>query len=707
MPKPPMLLLAVLSLLSPFAKASSTLAQDGKEVEDTRPNIVLILTDDQRADTIRAWGNPHIHTPALDAIVARGTSFRRNYCLGSRGGAVCVPSRAMIHSGRDYHGLNLSTFEGSVPLGAALESRGYRTFGTGKWHNGRGSFDASFQTARNVMFSGMSNHVDVPVCDLGPEGFSETRQSTTHSSELFASSAVEFLHRHGESGPFFLSVAFSAPHDPRDPPRPWAHRYYKNRPPVPANFMAQHPFDNGMLVLRDEVLGAWPRTEDLVREQLAEYYGLIEHLDSQIARITAALDALPKDRPTLIIYAADHGLALGSHGLLGKQSLYEHSMRAPLVIAGPGFPAGQTSNALTYLTDIYATALSAAGEPYERDPRFCRNLAPAANGTDPAPRESLYLSMAKSQRALTDGRWKLLRYPLIDHTQLFDLATDSDELVNLAERPEHQARVTAMLDELRVWQGAAGDDAPLSVEEPKPFFVDLTDTKRKVDRWQPRWIRQKYFGETFPGDEPGSLGVLAELLSDSTNAQIECWLKRPSGEVEFGFYSRTEGRLWEKLTPGEYSVAVKLPLAGGGPWIYTEGNVRVEPGAAATLELAAPKESKGQFAIRPDKDCPPFYLLLSRPGTNLPSAPRLFGARVAQRTYPEGIVFALMSDGHSGYDKIPALPAGKYEVTWIANDFVPSDPTPMARTLTIELKADEVTTLELENSLASGNVVYE
>lgn len=702
MPKPLVLLLAVFFLLSPFAKEAS--AQQG---EDTRPNIVLILTDDQRADTIRAWGNPHILTPALDAIVARGTSFRRNYCLGSGGGAVCVPSRAMIHSGRDYHGLNLSTFEGSVPLGAALERRGYRTFGTGKWHNGRGSFDASFQTARNVMFSGMSDHVNVPVCDLGPEGFSPGRQSTTHSSELFASSAVEFLHRHGKSGPFFLSVAFSAPHDPRDPPRPWAHRCYENRPPVPANFMEQHPFDNGMLVLRDEKLAAWPRTEDVVREQLAEYYGLIEHLDSQIARITAALDALPKDRPTLIIYAADHGLALGSHGLLGKQNLYEHSMRAPLVIAGPGFPEGQTSNALTYLTDIYATALSAAGEPHERDPRFCRDLAPAAAGADPAPRDSLYLSMAKSQRAVTDGRWKLLRYPLIDHTQLFDLATDPCELVNLAQRPEHQARVGTMLDDLRAWQAAAGDEAPLSVDEPTPFFVDLTDKERKPDRWQPRWIRQKYFGEAFPSDDPGSLGVIAKLLTEETGAQIECWLKRPSGEVEFSFYSPNEGRLWEGLTPGDYSVAVKLPLDHGGPWIYVQGAAQVAPGSAATLDLAAPEERSAQLTVRPDKGCPPFALWLSKPGTNLPSDPRQLGERIAQGTYPDGFVFALMSDGRSGAENSPALPAGTYEVTWMANDHVPADPTPMGRTLTVELKAGQVTTLELKNSLTSASVVHE
>lgn len=472
--------------------AAAALPQTDAPPGPAPPHIVLILTDDQRADTIAAWGNPHIRTPHLDALTARGTSFHRAYCMGSGGGAVCVPSRAMIHTGRPYFGMNMSTFDGVETLGEALGEAGYATFHTGKWHNGKQTFARSFDRGSRVMFSGMSNHRAVPSTEFVDGEFSGIVNLDGHSSELFADAAVSFLEEQ-EGGPFFLSVAFSAPHDPRDPPRPWARPYYEELPPLPRNFMGQHPFDNGFLVLRDEVLAPWPRPRTVLRDQLAEYYGLIEHLDAQIGRVLEALEAHRDGREVLVVYLADHGLALGSHGLLGKQSVYEHSLRAPLVVSGPGFPAGGSSTALTYLTDVHATMLAAAGVESTRDARFCRDLGPAARGEEPAPREAITLSMGKTQRALLEGRWKLIRYPRVDHTQLFDLASDPHELVNLSERPDQRERVRDMGSRLGAMLREAGDKAPLTVDEPKPLVRDLSEVQRKPDRWQPKWIREKYF----------------------------------------------------------------------------------------------------------------------------------------------------------------------------------------------------------------------
>jgi arylsulfatase A-like enzyme len=139
-----------------------------------------------------------------------------------------------------------------------------------------------------------------------------------------ADAAIEFLRSQNGSRPFFAYVAFTAPHDPRQPPEPFRTTYAARRPPLPGNFLPQHPFDNGMVHnLRDENLGAWPRTEPMIRDQLAEYYGLISHLDHEVGRILGALEDTGLASRTLIVYAADNGLALGSHGLLGKQSLYE------------------------------------------------------------------------------------------------------------------------------------------------------------------------------------------------------------------------------------------------------------------------------------------------------------------------------------------------------------------------------------------------
>lgn len=462
---------------------------------DERPNILVLFADDMRADTIAAWGNPHIRTPHLDALVARGTSLRRNYCLGSPHGAVCIPSRAMLMTGRSYHQLDLGDMTGCRTLGECLGEAGYRTFATGKWHNGRGAFQRTFQSARNVMFSGMSDHVAVPVVDWTGTEFEHPRTAKRHSSELFADSAIEFLAGHAGDEPFFAYVAFTAPHDPRDPPRPWAQPYYADLPPLPRNFLPQQPWDIGMMTVRDEQLAPWPRTAAVVRQQLAEYYGLIEHLDAQIGRILTALEACGELENTLVVFAADHGLALGSHGLLGKQSVFEHSLRAPLILAGPRIPQGTSTTALTYLNDLYPTLLGMGGAKGDEHGLVGRDLGPLLRGETAAVRDTLFLSMGTTQRAVTDGRWKLIRYPEIDRLRLFDLASDPHELVDLSSRTEHAERLRTLDAELAAWQERAGDTAPLVVDEPHAAELDLTGAARGPDRWQPRWIRAKYFGQ--------------------------------------------------------------------------------------------------------------------------------------------------------------------------------------------------------------------
>ncbi len=303
-----------------------------------RPNILFLFADDQRADTLGAWGNTNIATPHIDRLAAAGFSFRNNYCFGGNSGAVCIPSRAMLMSGRTWFHVDHS-LKGVPTLPEQLRNAGYRTFGTGKWHNGPESFTRSFQTGRSVFFGGMADHTQVEIQDLKADGsYTSKRPSPKFSSEQFADAAIEFLNRPPNGAPFFAYVAFTAPHDPRNPPQDWRERYDTRRPPLPANYLPQHPFDNGQLVLRDENLLPWPRPPELLRDQLAEYYGLISHLDGQVGRILDTLERSPYATNTVIVYAADHGPALGSYGLLGKQSLYEDSMRCPLIIVGLGVP---------------------------------------------------------------------------------------------------------------------------------------------------------------------------------------------------------------------------------------------------------------------------------------------------------------------------------------------------------------------------------
>jgi arylsulfatase A-like enzyme len=459
-----------------------------------KPNILLLLADDQRADTIAAYGNNNIKTPNLDSLVAKGFSFMRNYCLGSKGGAVCVPSRAMILSGRPYFKVD-NALKGVKIMPELLRENGYTTFATGKWHNKEESFLRGFEKGKAVYFGGMADHTKVPVVDLSPEGkFVNERTGEKFSSELFADAAVEFLRNHKQDKPFFVYVPFTASHDPRNPPEKYRQMYYKNRPPLPKNFMPQHPFDNGHMVGRDENLAPWPRTEKVIRDQLAEYYGLITHMDEQIGRILKALKRSGHAENTIVIYASDQGLAVGSHGLMGKQSVYEHSMGCPLVFAGPGIPKGKSTQAFSYLLDIFPTVCSLMGL---RAPAGVegRNLRPIWEGKVDKVRECVFLGFSKIQRSVRDERWKLIRYPQINHTQLFDLKNDPDELHNLADDPAQSPRIESMLELMKKCQKQAGDDQPLSVANPGRMQIDMTGRQRKPDRWQPEWIRKKYFGE--------------------------------------------------------------------------------------------------------------------------------------------------------------------------------------------------------------------
>lgn len=462
--------------------------------ESKPPNILLLLSDDQRPDSVSAWGNDFIATPSIDSLAQAGFSLRNAHCMGSPHGAICQPSRAMLHTGRAYHQLNIGNLAGRELLGEILGAAGFTTFGTGKWHNSKEAFKRSFQEGKAIFFGGMCDHNEVSLIDLADDKYNNKRTGKGHSSDLFANAAVDFLKSTDGSQPFFCSVAFTAPHDPRTPPNSYSQHYYENRPPLPSNFLPQHPFDCGWMQVRDENLAGWPRTKEVISDQLCEYYGLITHMDEAIGRILTALEETGQGQNTLVIFAADHGLAMGSHGLLGKQSLYQHSMGLPLILRGPNIPADQSSNALVYLLDVFPTILEAANLPLADDLQ-AHSLWPLVDGSQQSLRETLFTSLGRHQRAIRDDRWKLIRYPEIDHLQLFDLQTDPDERENLAARPEHAGTISRLRRSLGQWQEYVGDDVPWTAKKVRDKEVDLTGASRKPDRWQPEWVRKKYFGE--------------------------------------------------------------------------------------------------------------------------------------------------------------------------------------------------------------------
>lgn len=430
-----------------------------------RPNVLVLFADDQRADTIAALGNPAIQTPNLDRLVRGGVAFRRAYMQGGMQGATCVPSRAMLLSGKSLFRIDEKLLRDET-WPTAFGKAGYTTFMSGKWHNGPPSIAKSFQHARAVFTGGMTNPMKARLSDLQDGKITPPQLAPKHACEIFADEAIRFLHEeHG--GPFFCYVPFDAPHDPHIVPADFPIHYDAENIPLPPNFLPQHPFDNGEMVVRDEQLLAWPRKPEEVRAMLADYYRYISHLDAQIGRVLDALEASPYAKNTIVVFAADSGVSRGSHGLIGKQNLYEESVRVPLIIKGPGIAAGKTTEAMCYLFDVLPTLGRLCGVSGPATSEGVDLSAVLADPTQSA-RPQLFFAYRNVQRAVRDERWKFIRYPQVNRMQLFDLASDPAEVNNLADQPEQAEQVAKLSTLLEKEAQAFGDKAPLTLPNPKP-----------------------------------------------------------------------------------------------------------------------------------------------------------------------------------------------------------------------------------------------
>jgi arylsulfatase A-like enzyme len=458
-----------------------------------KPNFVFLFADDQRADTIGAHGNDFIHTPNLDRLAESGFSFRNNFCAGSYSGAVCVASRAMLMTGRYWNHIPNVERNGwaSLDLLPAYlkEKAGYENFIIGKWHNGLHTLRAAFQNGASIYMGGMADHSNFEVQDFVAGKLQAKRRAQEFSSTEFANSAIKYIQDAPADKSFFLYVAFMTPHDPRNPPEEYRQRYYKNRPPLPKNYKPLHPFRNVKFTTqgRDEGLAPWPRDKAVISDQLCEYYGLVTHLDEQVGRIVDAVQQSEHADNTIIIYTADHGLAMGSHGLLGKQNVYEHSMKSPLIISGKAVPKGE-STAFSYIHDLYATLCDYAGiaKPEAVD---AKSLRPLMEGHIKEVHQAVFLPFQDVQFAINDGNWKLHIYPQIDHYLLFDLHNDPHELNSRV----NQDKKTEMLKLMNSWQAKTGSTAPLVVANPESKEVDYSKLEQRLDKWQPKWIQEKYF----------------------------------------------------------------------------------------------------------------------------------------------------------------------------------------------------------------------
>jgi len=437
-----------------------------------RPNILMIVADDHRHDVLGAMGDGSVISPCLDRLAAQGTAFTHAHQMGGKFPAVCVPTRGSLLTGcttyRAMTNLQDNIIQPDrVTLGEHLGANGYHTQIVGKWHNDFKSLNRTFAQGDSIFLRGLaSNQYKLRLHRYDPTGvygkntvFYAPKFSTDHLSDR----AVDFLQNYKEDKPFFLYTAFTAPHDPRTPPHEAAKLYRPDFVTLPENFAAEHPFDNGELKIRDEDLAPHPRTPARIRRELASYYGMVSNLDAGIGRILAALEASGQAENTIVVYTGDHGLALGQHGLMGKQNLYDHSLRVPCLMRGPGVPANLRSDALIYSWDLFPTLCDLTGIPTPAG-LDARTLMPVLRGETAIHRTQIHALYRDFQRMVKNDRWKLIEYAVGSerHTQLFDLKADRWEMHNRVDDPTAAGPLAALRGELRRWQVAVGDQAWLT-----------------------------------------------------------------------------------------------------------------------------------------------------------------------------------------------------------------------------------------------------
>lgn len=447
-----------------------------------QPNVIVLVADDHRYSSCAATGEPGVHTPALDRLIREGMCFDRAYTQGGLTAAVCVPSRACLMTGVNTFDAvrgrtpdeapGLQSLNPRLPLlPEVFRANGYHTFATGKWHNDMASFNRCFADGAAIFAGGMGDQFALPLRPYDHTGRYPDSAVVTgdrHATDIFADTALNFLRGYTGAQPFFLYAAFTSPHDPRTPPEAFADMYDPQDPVCtpPPNAYPRHPFPIGDLDVRDELLADFPRTEAALRQHAADYYGMISHMDGRIGHILDCLHELHLADNTLVLYISDHGLALGQHGLMGKQNLYEHSLRIPCILRGPGIPAGVRAGQLVQHMDVFPTLCGLAGIPVPETVEGL-SLFEGRTGDLQVPSQCLLTVYKHYQRSVLSESLKLIQHFAesgqgwaLVYEQLFDIQSDPWETRNLAYDQRQQIPLEHLRVAMQALQQACGDPLP-------------------------------------------------------------------------------------------------------------------------------------------------------------------------------------------------------------------------------------------------------
>ncbi|MEJ6580860.1 MAG: sulfatase-like hydrolase/transferase [Akkermansiaceae bacterium] len=417
-----------------------------------RPNILFIVADDQSPFDLKTYDpNSPLDTPVIDSLAAGGIVLDGAHQMGAWCGGVCTPSRHMIMSGRTVWHIPDKKEPGRNPVSADPKKvpRDLANHTMAAVFNAAG-YD-TMRTCKNGNSFAAANKKFTVVHDAVKRGGTDETGSAWHAKQV-----LDYLNQRETSkdaDPFLIYFGFSHPHDTRDGKLKLLAKYgavnHKNKknlpaahpkqPRLPASYLPAHPFDNTDMNVRDEVgvKGVWKnRDENTIRNELGREFACSENIDIQIGRVLEKLKAMGELDNTYIIYTADHGMAIGRHGLQGKQNLYEHTFRVPFIVKGPGIKPGSRAPGNIYLLDVLPTLCDLAGVT---PPKTSEGLSfkKVLEGKQATVRDILYgvyCGGAKpGMRCVKKGDWKLIRYESektgATETQLFNLAENPDELL--------------------------------------------------------------------------------------------------------------------------------------------------------------------------------------------------------------------------------------------------------------------------------------
>lgn len=416
-----------------------------------RPNLLLILTDQQTHDAMSNAGNPWLKTPAMDSLARTGTRFAETICPYP----VCSPSRGSIFTGRMPHETGVrvngkAIVPGMATMGEVFRKAGYQTVYGGKWHLPK-SFDGMTSFEKLIGGSGQGKDMDAPL----------------------AATCEEWLRRK-PSDPFLMVSSFMNPHDICQWIRqnPGAHEYpgIGKYPPAPGN-MAFDPLEPeamqyhrtaGYDLMSKGVGIAQEWRRDDFRHYLHDYYRMVEAVDRQVGRVLAALRESGLAENTVVCFASDHGEGMGAHRWVQKASFYEESVRVPFVWSGPGIATNVDRTTLATLADILPTFCELAGVKAPPDLRG-RSLAPALQGKAIerpfVVSELLYGDSTREGRMLRTARHKYIVFNNGARPEMFfDLWVDPGETQNLVRSAGHAGPLGERRALLSRWISETGDD---------------------------------------------------------------------------------------------------------------------------------------------------------------------------------------------------------------------------------------------------------